>query len=134
MNKTPITIAHDLYTALETGQFGESLNQFVHADAVFMEYPNAITPHGAARDPQQMKEGSQRGAQLLAWQRYEVRDAIEHGDTAIMRVTWTAEVGRDVGPFRVGQKLTAHLAQFIQCRDGRIARLETFDCYEPFAQ
>jgi ketosteroid isomerase-like protein len=80
-----------------------------------------------------MRESSKRGAQLLAWQRYEVRDAIEHGDTAIMRVTWTAEIAQNIGPFRAGQKLTAHLAQFVTCRDGRITHLETYDCYEPFA-
>jgi ketosteroid isomerase-like protein len=50
----------------------------------------------------------------------------------IARVTWSAEIGRDRGPFRAGQRLTAHLAQFITVREGRIIRLETYDCYEPF--
>lgn len=35
--------------------------------------------------------------------------------------------------FRAGQTLTAHIAQFISTRDGRIASIETFDCYEPFS-
>jgi ketosteroid isomerase-like protein len=60
------------------------------------------------------------------------RVAVEHGSTAILRLTWTAVVARNIGPFREGQVLTAHIAQFIETRDGRIASIETFDCYEPF--
>ena len=44
----------------------------------------------------------------------------------------TGEIARDFGPFRRGQTLTAHIAQFIETRDGRICRIETYDCYEPF--
>jgi ketosteroid isomerase-like protein len=47
-------------------------------------------------------------------------------------LTWTAVVARNIGPFREGQVLTAHIAQFIETRDGRVASIETFDCYEPF--
>jgi ketosteroid isomerase-like protein len=132
MLETAISITKGLYAALEAGQFGEALSAFVASDAVFVEHPNLITPRGAERGLQELKGSSKRGAELLAWQRYALRDAIEHGDTAILRVTWTAEIARSIGPFQAGQKLTAHLAQFVSCRDGRIVRLETYDCYEPF--
>ena len=49
-----------------------------------------------------------------------------------MRLTWTGVGARAVGPFREGQTLTAHIAQFVETRDERIATIETFDCYEPF--
>ena len=58
---------------------------------------------------------------------------LEHGSLAVFRLTWTGEIARDIGPFRKAQKLTAHIAQFINTRGDRIARIETFDCYEPFA-
>ncbi len=69
----------------------------------------------------------------MAWQSYEVRSAIEQGSLAVLRVTWTGEIARDLGPFRKGQKLTAHIAQFVETREGRVASIETYDCYEPFA-
>jgi pimeloyl-ACP methyl ester carboxylesterase len=50
----------------------------------------------------------------------------------VLRLTWTGEIAREAGAFRQGQKLTAHIAQFIETRGERIARIETFDCYEPF--
>lgn len=131
MDKTSLEVARGLYAALEAGRYGAALLAFVHEDAEFIEYPNLITPKGAKRGSREMKESSERGAQLLAWQRYVVRDAIEQGDTAVVRLTWTAEIARSIGHFKAGQRLTAHLAQFIQCRDGRIVKLETYDCYEP---
>ena len=65
-------------------------------------------------------------------QRYDVHSEIRDGDLAIVRLTWTGEVGRDIGPFREGQVLTAHIAQFVETRDGRITKIETFDCFERF--
>jgi hypothetical protein len=32
-----------------------------------------------------------------------------------------------------GQQLRAHIAQFVSTRDGRISKIETYDCYEPFS-
>ena len=32
----------------------------------------------------------------------------------------------------VAAVLTAHIAQFIETREGRVASIETFDCYERF--
>ena len=34
--------------------------------------------------------------------------------------------------FTAGQQLVAHIAAFATIADGRIARFETYDCYEPF--
>ena len=49
-----------------------------------------------------------------------------------MRLTWSGTVCADVGAFAAGQQLTAHIAQFITVRDGRISAIATYDCYEPF--
>ena len=81
---------------------------------------------------EQMLAASQAGAKLLAQQTYTVRHELEQGNLAILRLTWTGVIRSAVGPFREGQQLTAHIAQFIETRDGRIASIETFDCYEPF--
>jgi ketosteroid isomerase-like protein len=101
-------------------------------DAVTIERPNLIKPAGARTDLEGMAKASTAGASLLAKQSYDVHSAIELGSLAVLRLTWTGEIARDAGPFRKGQKLTAHIAQFIEIRGDRIARIETFDCYEPF--
>jgi pimeloyl-ACP methyl ester carboxylesterase len=132
MSPSPISIARSLHAALEAGKHGEELRPFFTADAVTIEHPNALKAAGATTDLEKMLSASAVGAAILAKQSYDVHSTIEQGSLAILRLTWTGEIARDVGPFRKGQVLTAHIAQFIETRDGRVARIETYDCYEPF--
>lgn len=129
---TPLQAARALHLALESGLHGDALRPYFTADATVFEHPNAIKPKGAKGSIENMIAESTRGAGLLSTQTYAVREAIEHADLAILRLTWTGIIARDLGPFRAGQVLTAHIAQFIRVRDGRVASIETFDCYEPF--
>ena len=130
--RRPIAIARALHYALEAGQHGEALRPLFTEDAVTIERPNRLKPTGATTDLEGMLAASSAGAALLASQRYEVHAATEDGATAILRLTWIGEIARAVGPFAAGQVLRAHIAQFVETRDGRIARIETYDCYEPF--
>ncbi|BDZ65268.1 nuclear transport factor 2 family protein [Agromyces mangrovi Wang et al. 2018] len=120
------------YDAIASGASGDALRPHLADDAVVAEHPNAIAPTGAVRGMEEMLEASARGAGLLAWQRYDVRDIEAHGDRVIARLTWSAEVLHDAGPLAAGQVLRAHIAQFARVADGRISELETYDCYEPF--
>jgi ketosteroid isomerase-like protein len=131
MDESPIAIARRLHAALEAGQQGEDLRHLFTDDATTLEHPNLIKPTGATSDLAQMLAASTAGAGRLSSQRYEVRDALESGDLAVLRVRWTGVIARDIGPFREGQRLTAHIAQFVRIRDGRVAAIETYDCYEP---
>jgi len=132
MDLSPIAIARALHTALEAGEHGEALRSLFTDDAVTLERPNLVKPAGATSPLEQMLRASTAGAGLLCKQSYAVHSALEQGALAVLRLTWTGEIARDVGPFHAGQQLTAHIAQFVDTRDGRIARIETYDCYEPF--
>lgn len=132
MDRSPIAIARALHMALEAGEHGEALRSLFTDDAVTLERPNLVKPAGATSQLDQMLRASTAGAGLLSKQRYSVHSALEQGSIAVLRLTWTGEIARDVGPFHAGQRLTAHIAQFVETRDGRIAHIETYDCYEPF--
>jgi ketosteroid isomerase-like protein len=132
MATSPIDIARALHTALEAGRHGDELRHLFTEDAKTIEHPNLVKPAGGTAELDRILAASKAGAGLLAKQVYDVHFAVEHGNTAILRLTWTAVVARNIGPFREGQVLTAHIAQFIETRDGRVASIETFDCYEPF--
>lgn len=121
-----------LYAALEAGTNGEQLRDLFTPDATTTEHPNLITPNGSVRDLGQILAGSVAGAGLLARQRYDVHDVRAAGDSTVIRLTWTATIARDAGPFTAGQQLTAHIAQFVRTEGDRICAIETFDCYEPF--
>jgi ketosteroid isomerase-like protein len=133
MNASPVSIARALHAALEAGAHGEALRALFTEDAVTVEHPNLVKPAGATTSLHMMLAASTAGAGLLSQQTYQLHSALEQGSLAVLRLTWTGEIARDVGPFRQGQRLTAHIAQFIETRDGRIARIETYDCYEPLA-
>jgi ketosteroid isomerase-like protein len=128
----PAAIARALYAALEAGVHGDDLRQFFTDDAVTIEHPNQIKPEGSTAALDAMIAGSTAGANLLASQRYDVHDVLEVGALAIFRIIWTGVIAADVGPFRAGQAITAHIAQFVETRDGKVAKIETYDCYDPF--
>jgi ketosteroid isomerase-like protein len=133
MASSPVATVRAFYSALEAGKQGPDLAAFLTEDAVTTEHPNLIKPRGGIAGREKMLAASSAGASLLSKQTYAVRSAIEIGDLAIVRLTWTGVIARTVGPFHEGQVLTAHIAQFVETREGRIASIETYDCYEPFA-
>jgi ketosteroid isomerase-like protein len=129
---TPIETAQALHTAIELGRVGQELEDLFTEDVTVTEYPNLVKPTGGTADLAQLLAASRAGARLLSAQRYDVHHAAQYGNTAIMRLTWSGTVGADVGRFVAGQQLTAHIAQFLTVRDGRISAIATYDCYEPF--
>lgn len=132
MHMTPSETVRALHRALESGTQGDALRAHFTDDATTIERPNQLKPAGATATLEQMIEASANGAQMLSWQRYEELSMLEHGSTVAVRCTWTGEIARDVGPFKAGQVLTAHIAQFIEVQGSKVASIETYDCYEPF--
>ena len=127
-----IDIVLALHRALEAGLEGEALAAHWTDDVTTTEYPNRISSNGRTSDRSAMIAASTRGASLLSSQRYELVEAFELGDTAVVRLTWTGVVAADAGPFTAGQTLVAHIAQVVRTRDGKVASIATYDCYEPF--
>ncbi len=130
--RTPIEIAQALHAAIEAGRFGEELAELFTDDATITEYPDLVKPAGAVMSRGELMAASRAGARLMARQFYDVHHAGQQGSTAILRLTWTGTVGQDIGRFTAGQRLTAHIAQFVTVRGARISALATYDCYEPF--
>jgi ketosteroid isomerase-like protein len=132
VDSSPLIAATALHAALERGESGEALRPYWTDDTVVREYPNRIKPEGSISGIDAVIEASARGAALLSHQRYAVLEEHEVGDLAVVRATWTGVVAADLGTLAAGHELTAHIAQFIRVRDGRISSLATYDCYEPF--
>ena len=129
-----VAAALALPRALEQGVHGEVLRSLYTPDAISIEYPNAVSPHGGTHGVDHIIAASDAGATLMRSQRYDIRDVVEVGDLVIFRYVWTGVVGVDRGAFTAGQEIVAHIAAFATISDGRIARFETYDCYEPFAR
>ncbi|MDQ2697575.1 MAG: nuclear transport factor 2 family protein [Actinomycetota bacterium] len=127
-----VQLVRDFYAAVEQAAHGADLERFLAPDARTREHPNALVSEGRTRDRASMLAASAAGAGLLSRQDYDMHWVRQIDDTVVARLTWRGVVAQDAGPLRRGQELTAHIAQFVRVRDGRIVEIETYDCYEPF--
>jgi ketosteroid isomerase-like protein len=107
------------------------LDELLAPDVRFVERPNLVNPKGGERDAAAVRAGIAAGRQLLAWQSYEVRDHVGDGDTVVTRMRWTGELAIDAGPWPKGTRLSAWCVAHYRLTDGRIARIEQHDCYDP---
>src|SRR5262245_5762506 len=105
MIQSPIAIARTLHAALEAGKHGEELRPLFTEDAVTIERPNLVKPAGATTGLEAGLAAATVGAGLLSKQIYDVHSALEQGDLAVLRLTWTGVLARDAGPFQKGQVL-----------------------------
>jgi ketosteroid isomerase-like protein len=123
----------ELMQALESGVHGEQLRRFFHDDAEQIEYPSLVDPRVGRRGLDGMIAASELGAGMLTFQRYDVRRWIESEETVVCQAEWHAELAKDAGPLREGQRLHTHSILIFTFRDGKIIRQEAYDCYEPFS-
>ena len=131
--KTPLDTVRALFRALEAGQTGDALAVHFDPEARQLEYPSLIGPQVRERGLADILAASVAGAGLLVDQRYDEVEALEIGNRAIVRLTWSATVSRDLAQFTAGQRLSSHVALFATVRDGRVLHQASYDCYEPFS-
>ncbi len=118
--------------ALEQGVVGSALAEFFVPDVLQEELPNRLLPAGARRDLDAILAGAERGKQLMAAQRFEVRQAVAEGDRVVMEVRWTGTLALAMGSLPAGGTMRAHFAVFLDFRDGKIAGQRNYDCFEPW--
>ena len=109
------------------------LDDLLHPEYAFREWPNAVNPAGSERDRATSLKSLRASRTLLERGGFEVHEHVVAGDTVASRMTWRGRLAVDAGPLMAGMELTAHVSQHTTLRDGRIWRTESFDCYEPFA-
>jgi len=133
MTIDPADLVRRLLAALEGGATGDALAAFFHPDIEQVEQPNRMTPAGARRDRAAMLAGAEKGAGLMASQRYDVRNLIvdRDGRRVAAEVDWEATTAIALGPLPAGHVFRAHLAMFFELEDDRVRRIVNYDCYQP---
>lgn len=94
----------------------------LHPDVEVIEHPNRINPAGKRYDRGELREAGERGAKLLARERYAIRSMIVEGDRAAVLIDWTGELAS-------GQVMRAQICSVIELRGGKIWRQEQYDCF-----
>lgn len=130
--KANLARARKYLAAIERGATAAELNTFLAPDAVQEEFPNRLLPNGTVRDRKALAEAGERGKALLSEQRFEIRNAVASGDSVALELTWTGTLAVPFHAVPVGGQLRAHFAFFLEFRNGRIARMHNYDCFEPW--
>jgi ketosteroid isomerase-like protein len=110
----------------------KEIRAFFHPQIEQVEFPNRILPNGATRTAESMRDGIERGRQVLSSERYDVLNVIECGHQAVAEVTWEGTTAIALGTLPPGSVLKAHICQVFEFEDGLIRKLRNYDCYEPF--
>jgi ketosteroid isomerase-like protein len=118
--------------ALAAGATGDALAGFFTPDVVVTELPNRFTPTGARRALPELLAGAERGRRFMRDQAWRLLSAVAEGDRVALELDWAATVAVDAGALAAGTRMRAHVAVFLDYRDGRIAAQRHYDCYEPF--
>jgi len=118
--------------AIESGATGDVLSQFVTSDVIHEDMPNSVFPNGSRSDLAKMRAAAERGQALMRKQRYDILSTIASGNTVAMQLDWIAELAVPIGTLKAGDEMRAHVAVFMEFRDGKICRQRDYGCYEPF--
>jgi ketosteroid isomerase-like protein len=80
----------------------------------------------------EMREGAERGRQVMSAQRFEVLSSMASGDRVALEVQWTGTLAIPLGSLAAGDEMRAWFGVFLDFRDGRIAAQRNYDCFDPF--
>lgn len=104
----------------------ERVGSLLHPDVQVIEHPNSMSPSGARYDRAALRVAGERGAALMASERYEVRaltcERIDEVDRVVAQIAWT-------GTLKDGRQLRAEICSVVELRDGKVWRQEQYDCF-----
>lgn len=123
------TYLHDL----QNGVVGEALAKFFTPDALQIELPNKLNPHGGQSDLTTILNRAAVGQKLLTSQSYQILSEVAQGSRVAVEATWSAVLAVPFDSLPVGATMTAHFAMFFELRDGLICSQRNYDCFEPWA-
>jgi hypothetical protein len=125
-----LEVARRYLEALEGFATGAALAGFFAPDVVHEEFPNRLNAQGMRRDLAALLAGAERGKQVLASQRYEVRNAVARGEFVALEILWRGVLAVPLANLPAGSEMRAHLGVFLEFQQGRIKAQRNYDCYQ----
>jgi predicted ester cyclase len=103
---------------------------YQHPEYENLEHPNKLNPAGKRYDLAASRGAAERGRQVIASERYEIRSMIVEGDRAAVQMVWSGTLAIAAGPLPAGHVMRAQICTVIELKDGKIWRQEQYDCFE----
>jgi ketosteroid isomerase-like protein len=111
--------AHDTDTAA----------RLMHPDVELTTHPNRLLPAGRCSSAAEMRAQGERGKQLMASERYDIRQMIVEGDRAAAQIAWSGTLAVALGSLPAGHVMQAQICSIIELKDGKVWRQEQYDCF-----
>jgi hypothetical protein len=105
---------------------------FLTDDAIEEELPNRIFAKGATRDLAAMKASMAKGKDIFRAQSYAIQRAFGQADVAVLELEWIGELAIPLGKLAAGEKMRVRGAFVFELREGKIARIRHYDCFDAF--
>ncbi|WP_066291415.1 nuclear transport factor 2 family protein [Arthrobacter sp. B6] len=129
--KPPLELVLDFVRTLESGGVGADIQPFLADGFVLVEAPHLLAPEGSTRTREQVLEGADRSAGVVANQKFEIRrTTCEHG-RVVLEADWSATSLMDLRYWDAGETIRARTSSVFEVRDGRIVSQDSYDCYFP---
>lgn len=125
-------IVIEFLKVLENRHSSDELDKFYHPDCQQTEFPNAIVKNTIHRGLRDLKNGSDKGQQIMSKEEYEIKNLYSFDTTVILEAVWRGTLSIPIGTIEPGGQMTAYFAQFFEFKDGKIYRQRNYDCFEPF--
>jgi len=126
-----LSLALAYLAALESGDTEAALG-YLAADVIQEEFPNRLVPNGTRRTLSELREGAQRGKQVMRSQRFEILSTMSDGDRVALEVQWTGTLAIPLGTLPAGGQMRARFGVFLTFREGLIIRQHNYDCFDPW--
>ena len=127
-----LAIARRYLEALENGAEGGVLAEYFTKDVIQEEFPNRLAPIGTHRNLTAILEAASRGKRALRAQRFEILNSIVEGDRVALEVLWSGLLATPVDTLPADSEMRAHFSVWLEFRDGKIARQNNYDCFDPW--
>ena len=123
-------IARRYLQALERGETGAALKEFLAPDVVLEEFPSLLTPLGKKRNLTAALEGAERGRKVMSRQMYKIKQEIAGHDRVAREVEWVGTLAVPFGSIPAGGQMKAFFGVFLEFREGKIIRQRNYDCFK----
>jgi hypothetical protein len=126
-----ITLARNFVKAVEEGRAGDELDEFFAAGALQTQFPNELSRSLVTRSLNDIKDSSLKGKSIIMQQQFEIKNALQAGNTVLLELVWTGTLAVPIGKKSPGSQLKAYFAQIFEFENGKIIRQRNYDCFEP---
>ncbi|HKQ70787.1 MAG TPA: nuclear transport factor 2 family protein [Polyangiaceae bacterium] len=127
-----VEIVRRFLRCIERGETGKVIEAFYAPGAIQEEFPNLLYPKGQKRTVAELSKSSESGKNLVAEQRYDVRNVVASGEQVAVEIAWSCVMKVPLRSVPAGGSLRAVIAAFFTFEGGLIVSQRNYDCYDPF--